>query len=128
MLERLRRLKARRRAAVDWARMAAEISRAKQQRVEAVATGGQEATVERLEALLFRHDPIGINFGDNTDEYRAEAETIALRRGEVSSVQDVQRVVHEEFVRWFSADIAGPPDRYGAIAREIWNLITVDDV
>jgi hypothetical protein len=36
-------------------------------------------TVSTIEALLFRLDPIGINFEDNTDEYRAEAETIARR-------------------------------------------------
>ena len=75
-----------------------------------------------LEALLFRHDPIGLDFGDNTDEYRPEAETIALRRDEVRSARDVQRIVHEEFVRWFDADTAGPPDRYADIAREIWHL------
>src|SRR5438552_13976949 len=27
-------------------------------------------------ALLFRHDPVGINFEDNTDEYAPEAGTI----------------------------------------------------
>ena len=27
---------------------------------------------EKVEALLFRHDPIGINFEDNTDEYELE--------------------------------------------------------
>ncbi|EHR63746.1 hypothetical protein SaccyDRAFT_4951 [Saccharomonospora cyanea NA-134] len=75
-----------------------------------------------IEALLFRHDPIGLNFEDNTDEYRSEAETIALRLPEASSVADVRRMAHEEFVRWFDAELAGPESRYTAIAQEVWRL------
>ena len=70
--------------------------------------------------ILFRNDPIGINFEDNTDEYEPEAETILPRLRECSSVQDVRRVVHEEFIRWFSSDQAGPEESYNAIAEEIW--------
>ncbi|MFJ8916848.1 hypothetical protein [Amycolatopsis sp. NPDC102389] len=33
--------------------------------------------VASIEVLLFRHDPIGINFEYNTDEYQPEAESIA---------------------------------------------------
>jgi hypothetical protein len=82
----------------------------------------QTPTVDALEALLFRHDPLGLDLGDNLDEYRPEAETLALRRDEVRSVSDARRVTHEEFVRWFGADTAGPPDRYAGIAREVWEL------
>ena len=83
---------------------------------------GQEHIVDALEQLLFRHDPIGINFEDNTDEYRAEAETITLRLPDSSGVEDVQRIVHEEFVHWFDEKLAGPPERYAALAGEIWDL------
>ncbi len=121
MLGRLR-LRLRRRAEAEWTAVSAEMSSAKQGRAEAPAAAGQETTVETLAALLFRHDPIGLDFGDNTDEYGPEAETIALRRDEVHSAQDAQRIVHEEFVRWFDADTAGPPDRYADIAGEIWHL------
>ncbi|EME50520.1 hypothetical protein [Amycolatopsis decaplanina] len=76
--------------------------------------------VASLEDLLFRHDPIGIGFGDDTDEYQPEAESIALRLPEAVSELDLQRIVHEEFVRWFDADIAGTADRFVTIAREIW--------
>lgn len=100
--------------------ISAEVARTKQHRADAVAGRGEEATVQWLEALLFRHDPIGIDFEHNTDEYRAEAETIALRRDESTSVEDTQRVVHDEFVRWFGDGTAGPPERYAAIAGEIW--------
>jgi hypothetical protein len=81
---------------------------------------GQEDEVDWLEALLFEADPIGINFEDNSDEYRPEAETIQLRRAEASSVADVRRIIHEEFVRWFDEQLAGPPERYEQLARRVW--------
>ncbi|HVT88841.1 MAG TPA: hypothetical protein VHD56_08325 [Tepidisphaeraceae bacterium] len=32
-----------------------------------------------LSSAMFQHDPIGINFGNNTDEYDAEAGTVIPR-------------------------------------------------
>ena len=82
---------------------------------------GQEEFVSDLEALLFRLDPIGINFDENTDEYRAEAETITIRLPEARDEGDALRIVHEEFVRWFGESVAGRPERYAEIAREVWS-------
>lgn len=73
-------------------------------------------------AVFFRHDPIGINFEDNTDEYEPEARTILPRLRTCHSVEDVLTVVHEEFQRWFEPDIAGARERYSAIADEVWSL------
>ena len=75
--------------------------------------------------VLLRHDPIGINFEDNTDEYDPEAETIVLRlvdSGTDLSVEQTEVVVHEEFVHWFGDGVAGPVDRYRKIAQEIREL------
>lgn len=72
--------------------------------------------------VLFHHDPVGINFGTNTDEYRAEAETITLRRSEVQSVVAVRRIVYEEFTHWFGTETAGPESAYEALARDIWAI------
>jgi len=89
---------------------------------------GQEHVVQAVEALLFRHDPGGINFGENLDEYHAEAQTIMLRLHEAHSVEDVRRITHEEFVRWFDADFAGPAARYQSrIAQEIWMIWSTSD-
>lgn len=78
---------------------------------------------DALSALLFRHDPIGIAFdNENTDEYDPETGTILPRLRNCASSSDVQRVVHEEFVRWFDAGNAGPEERYTLIASEIWEL------
>jgi hypothetical protein len=73
-------------------------------------------------ALLSRVDPIGINFEINPDEYHPETGTILPRLGTCNSARDVQRVVHEEFVRWFGADDAGPEEKYKGIASAIWEL------
>jgi len=73
-------------------------------------------------ALLFRHDPAGINFESNTDEYELEAGTILPRLRGCQCEADVRRVVHEEFVRWFGPEHAGPQDRYAQIAAEVWQL------
>ena len=71
-------------------------------------------------AILFEADPIEINFGNNTDEYGPEVDTILPRLRECHSVDDLQKVIHEEFVRWFDAETAGPLDRYQPIAQRIW--------
>jgi len=77
---------------------------------------------DSIAALLFKHDPIGINFGNNTDEYESEAETILPRLRTCHSADDVCRVVYEEFVRWFDASNAGPQEHHIQIASDIWSL------
>ena len=71
-------------------------------------------------ALLFRYDPIGINFEDNVDEYSPEVGTILPRLKECRGEDDVRRIVHEEFTRWFGE--AGTPEKYSDIGPEIWRL------
>jgi hypothetical protein len=70
---------------------------------------------------MFRHDPIAINFEDNTDEYDAEAGTVLPRLSSCESADAVEKVLREEFCRWFGADIAGRA-QYVALAKEIWTL------
>ena len=92
----------------------------KEDRRRARATYGE--LFDATAALLFRHDPIDISFENpNTDEYDPETETILPRLSGCQSPDDVHRVVHEEFVRWFGST-AGSPERYTQIASELWNL------
>ena len=77
---------------------------------------------DEIAALLFQHDPIGINYDHNTDEYEIETETILPRLSSCRSADDVLQVVHEEFVRWFDPVIAGPRERYAELSREIWRI------
>jgi hypothetical protein len=77
----------------------------------------------KLSALLFEADPIGINFGDNTDEYEPEVGTILPRLSTCHSIGDVAQVIYEEFVRWFSPADAGPLKRYLPIAERVWSEV-----
>jgi hypothetical protein len=106
----------------EWQAMSTKIRAAKADRSERLV--GHDAVVSKFESVLFERDPIGINFESNTDEYRSEAETIALRFLEDAPVLDPGLIVHEEFVRWFGSDVCGPRDRYDPIGRELWEIWT----
>lgn len=73
-----------------------------------------------LSEILFREDPIGINYEDNTDEYEPEVGTILPRLRDARSVGDVRQIVHEEFVKWFDELTAGPPENYQVVAERAW--------
>ncbi len=64
--------------------------------------------------------------GASADEHDPEARTIASRMQEAMSVEEMRRIVHEEFVSWFSEEIAGSGARYDAIARELQALFCCD--
>ena len=71
--------------------------------------------------LLREADPIGlITMGAPDDEYDPEVSTILPRLREAKAAVDVQRIVHEEFVRWFGADLVGPLTDYADIAEKMW--------
>ena len=74
-------------------------------------------------SILFRVDPMGINFEDNTDEYDTETDTILPRLENCSSSDDVRKVVIEEFVRWFHSDMVndGNQKHFDEIALSIWS-------
>lgn len=75
--------------------------------------------MDEISAVLFKHDPIGINFEENTDEYDPEAGTIVPRLKHGMTLDQVERIVWEEFVRWFESETAGPQNRYRDIAADI---------
>jgi hypothetical protein len=79
-------------------------------------------TAGAIEALLFRLDPMGINFEDNMDEYRPEAESIARRliKGRPASRQAVLPIVLGEFAHWFGDFAVRPPYSYDAVVDEVW--------
>jgi hypothetical protein len=73
---------------------------------------------------MFKHNPIGLDFETNIDEYDPEARTVIPRLRECASAGDVQRVLHEQFCRWFSPELAGPAEAYRAMAEELWAFWT----
>jgi hypothetical protein len=54
------------------------------------------------------------------DEYDAEVSTILPRVAAAESVEEATVIVHEEFSRWFGADIAGPVSNYTAAGKAVW--------
>jgi hypothetical protein len=82
---------------------------------------GLSAAVDRI---LREADPIGlIAMGAPDDEYAPELRTLLPRLNEASSPVEMQRIVHEEFVRWFGGS-AGPASGYEAASRRIWEAWT----
>ena len=77
---------------------------------------------ESISTALFRDDPMGINFQNNTDEYEPEVGTILPRLRTCKSEQDVLNVVYEEFTKWFDPASVGPKERYTKVSAEIWAI------
>jgi len=51
--------------------------------------------------------------------------TIVSRLQKAASAEDVTRIVHEEFGRWFGAEsTTGPKAAYSAIGYEVWSLLS----
>lgn len=75
-----------------------------------------------IQKILFEHDPVGLNFGVNEDEYAPEAGTILRRLPEAKSAKELCTIVHKEFVNWFDEGIAGRPEQYTKIAQAIWEI------
>lgn len=74
-----------------------------------------------LSRLVREAHPIRlISKGTPDDEYDPEVSTILPRLREAKSSDDVQRIVHEEFVHWFTAEIAGPAEQYAEVSKKIW--------
>jgi hypothetical protein len=69
-------------------------------------------------------DPIGLlALGSPADEYSLEIDTIVPRVSKASGPGEVRRIVHEEFVRWFDAGIAGPEEAYESLAQRVWEAV-----
>ncbi len=76
----------------------------------------------KVSRLVRETDPIRlIAIGAPDDEYDPEVSTILPRLSVTKCLDDVHRIVHEEFVHWFGADIAGPAEDYAVVSEEIWN-------
>lgn len=79
------------------------------------------AALERVSAILFTADPIGIaEANPHTDEYASEAQGILARSDEASGPADLGRITHEVFKEQFGKAGAGPASRYIEIANELW--------
>jgi hypothetical protein len=58
--------------------------------------------------------------GAPEDEYESEIREIASRLGACTTREEVQTLVHQVFVTWFDACLAGSKEQYRAPATAIW--------
>jgi hypothetical protein len=79
---------------------------------------------EFVTAILIEVDPLRLYFADldNRDEYASEATRIAAQLNRCESAEDCQRLAWEIFREAFSADGAGPLDRYSEVGQRLWGL------
>lgn len=83
-----------------------------------------QALVAAVERAIDDADPIGLlEGGAPADEYGPELGTIVPRVMNAQSVEEVTTVLHEEFLRWFGDDTAGPRQAYEAPAAKIWKAL-----
>lgn len=68
--------------------------------------------------ILAKHDPIDI--AELPDEYDPEVRTILPRLEHARSALDARRIIHEEFVQWFSKGLAGPEENFERVSAEVW--------
>ena len=72
--------------------------------------------------ILAYHDPLRlISSGAPDDEYAVEVRAILPRLKEASSVDDLQRIVLEVFVRYFGNSARTGDSKYPQIARDVWD-------
>ncbi len=84
-----------------------------------------EILVAAVERAINEADPVGLlHIGAPSDEYSPEVGTIVPRLASAVRLDDVAAVLHEEFVRWFGAGIAGPRERSEMLARPIWDALS----
>jgi len=77
---------------------------------------------KKVSDAMFKEDPMRIDFGVNADEYDPEVGTVLPRLEDCKNADDVTTVLHEEFIHWFDAEIAGPRERYENLGKTIWNI------
>lgn len=86
--------------------------------------GRYQTLVAAVERAINDADPIGLlEGGAPADEYSPEIGTIVPRVVKAQSVDQITTVLHEEFLRWFGDDTAGPRESYEAPARQIWGAV-----
>lgn len=72
----------------------------------------------KLSRILYSHDPLGIGYED--DEYDPEARTILPRLKECQSLDDCERSIKEEFIKWFTENSVKDID-FRPISIEVWD-------
>jgi hypothetical protein len=79
---------------------------------------------EQVSAILFKHDIMRVNLGENTVEYDLEVGTILPKLLGAKGVHDVTLIIFQEFSKWFGEEWVPPLGSgvYKSMARDLWAL------
>lgn len=58
-------------------------------------------TFDEVNRIMFKYDPMGMNFGDNEDEYEPEVGTILPRLRSGMTDEECLVAIAEELAHWF---------------------------
>ncbi|KND47071.1 MAG: hypothetical protein AB199_01425 [Parcubacteria bacterium C7867-004] len=79
---------------------------------------------DKVSMVLFEHDPIGLNFDDNVDEYELEAGMVMNRFPKANNIDELATIIFEVFVECFDKELATRKrEVYQQIAKEVWEII-----
>lgn len=78
-----------------------------------------DVLLRQVSRILFQHDPLGVDFESNTDEYDGEAELILMRLRANPSAPDVRTIVYQVFVELAGEKTAGAIGLYLNVARDV---------
>lgn len=78
----------------------------------------------KLTEIINKHDPISLlKIGAPKDEYKHEINAIAKGLKSCKSKKEIQQLVYDTFVKFFSKEIAGNFNQYDKIAEEIYSKL-----
>lgn len=80
---------------------------------------------DELVEILYQVDPLRIGSkGDNPnhDAYDSNVATLIPQLKPRHSPENVRWFLHQEIIRWFWPEFAGPEERYEEAAQEIWAI------
>ena len=79
---------------------------------------------DKVSMVLFEHDPIGLNFDDNVDEYELEAGMVVSQFSKANSVDELETIILKIFVECFDEELATRKrEVYQLIAKEVWQIL-----
>lgn len=80
-------------------------------------------TKNELRKIFNKHDPIGIYFTDNFDEYDPEIERIVAQFRNDKTLQDFLTDVYDTLVFMFDKQIVGAKSKYKKLTKEIYEVL-----
>ena len=84
----------------------------------------EKSIQDKISAILFKHDPVNLDFVDNTDEYDSEARMILEQIHIASDVDELEKIIIKIFITMFNDDriVDRSKADWKKTAEEIWDV------